>query len=197
MQRTRPTTAPPASIAVSTTVSSRSVRRLLAVAGLGLAVLLSACSLHVSKNGISGNVFGHSFSGAKGSLPAGFPSNVPTPDSSRVLAGGGADNNWDVAFAVTGTFSAGTMAYESKLQSAGYTISNYQSGTTPVTGSTGAGSTATTITASGATFEATDAHWRIQVASGTTSSANGSGLRAGEFALNIIVLPASSTTSSS
>jgi hypothetical protein len=197
MQRIKPTAAPPAGATVPRPPTSRSLRHLVGIAGVGLAVLLSACSLHVSKNGVSGNILGHSFSGAKGSLPAGFPSDVPTPDSSRVLAGGGADNNWDVAFAISGTFSAGTMAYESKLRSAGYAISNYQSGTTPVTGSTGAGSTATTITASGATFEATDPHWRIQVASGTTSSANGSGLRAGEFALNITVLPASTTTPSS
>ncbi len=197
MQRTKVTAPPPPGTPAPRPATSRSIRHLFGVAGVGLAVLLSACSLHVSKNGVSGNILGHSFSGAKGSLPAGFPSGIPTPDSSRVLAGGGADNNWDVAFAVTGAFSSGTMAYESKLQSAGYTISKYQSGSTPVTGSTGAGSTATTITSSGATFEATDPHWKIQVASGSTSSANGSGLRAGEFALNIAVLPASTTTPSS
>ena len=33
------------------------------------ALALSACSLHISKNGVSGNVFGHHFSAAKGALP--------------------------------------------------------------------------------------------------------------------------------
>jgi hypothetical protein len=159
--------------------------------------VLAGCSLHVSKNGINGNILGHSFSGARGTLPSGFPSDIPTPDSSRVLGGGGADNTWDVAFAVTGTVEAGTMAYKSKLQSAGYAISNYQSGTSPVTTPAGSGSTATTITASGATFEATNQHWKIQVASGTTSSVNGTVLRSGEFGLNIAALSASSATATS
>lgn len=176
-------------------LAHRSVRRVGVLATICLGVALTGCSVHVSKNGISGNILGHSFSGARGTLPAGFPSSIPTPDGSRVLGGGGADNNWDVAFAVTGTVDTGTPAYESKLRSAGFAISNYQSGTTPVTGPAATGSTSSTITATGATFEATDAQWRIQVASGNTSSANGSGLRAGEFALNITVLPASPTTS--
>lgn len=165
--------------------------------GLCLGLVLTGCSLHVSKQGVSGNVFGHSFSGAKGSLPAGFPSDVPTPDQSRVLAGGGSDNNWDVAFAVTGAVDAGTTAYQSKLQAAGYTISNVHTGTTQVTGSTGAASTGTTVTVTGSAFEAADAHWRMQVASGDTSSVNRGGLRAAEFGLNITVVPATSTPSSS
>jgi hypothetical protein len=155
---------------------------------------IAGCSLHVSKNGVSGNIFGHSFSASKGSLPTGFPSDIPTPDASRVLGGGGADKGWDAAFAVTGTITAGTMAYAAKLRSAGYTVSNYQSGTTPVTGTTGSGSTATTVTLSGATFEATDSQWTIQVASGSTSSITGTGLKAGEFAINVTIVPATSTT---
>lgn len=162
-----------------------------------LGLVLTGCSLHVSKHGVSGNIFGHSFSGAKGSLPAGFPSDVPTPDQSRVLAGGGSDNNWDVAFAVTGAVDAGTTAYQSKLQAAGYTIGNVHTGSTQVTGSTGAASTETTVTVTGSAFEAADAHWRIQVASGNTSSVNRGGLRPGEFGLNITVVPATSTPSSS
>jgi hypothetical protein len=61
-------------------------------------LVLSGCSLHVTKHGVSGNAFGHNFSGATGELPAGFPTNVPLPDHSRVLAGGGTNNAWDVAF---------------------------------------------------------------------------------------------------
>ena len=99
-----------------------------------LALTLSACSLHVSSHGVSGNVFGHSFSAAKGALPSGFPSGVPVPDHSRVLGGGGTENNWDAAFAVTGSIAAGAAAYQAKFESAGYTISDVRSGTTPVTG---------------------------------------------------------------
>jgi hypothetical protein len=63
-----------------------------------------------------------------------------------------------------------------------------------VTGTTGSGSTATTVTLSGATFEATDSQWTIQVASGSTSSITGTGLKAGEFAINVTIVPATSTT---
>jgi hypothetical protein len=178
-------------------VSGRSVHGLVILAAVGLAVAAAGCGLNVSKHGVSGNIFGHSFSAEKGALPAGFPSSVPTPDASRVLGGGGADNRWDAAFAVTGTLTAGTMAYESKLRSAGFTITNYQAGSTPVTGATGSGSTATTLTASGATFEASDPQWTMRVASGSTSSVSGTGLRAGEFAINLIVVPTSATTTSS
>lgn len=153
-------------------------------------VALSACSLHVSKHGISGNILGHGFSGAEGALPAGFPNNVPVPDSSRVLAGGGTNNAWDVAFAVTGPVASGTSGYETKLRSAGYAITNIRSGSTPVTAATnaGSGSTSTTITVAGTEFTATDSSWTIQVASGTTTSPTGGGLTAGEFAINITVM---------
>jgi hypothetical protein len=160
------------------------------------ALVLSACSLHISKNGVSGNVFGHHFSAAKGALPSGFPTSVPVPDSSRVLYGGGTDNNWDVGFAVTGSITSGTSAYQSKFQSAGYTISNVQSGTTPVTGAPSSG-TSTTVTLTGSTFTAKNAQWTVEVVSGTTSSPKGGPLKAGEFAINITVLPASETTTSS
>ena len=89
-----------------------------------MGLTLSACGLHVSSHGVRGNVFGYSFSASSGQLPSGFPSNVPVPDDSRVLDGGGADNRWDVAFAVTGSLAPGTTAYRDKLQSAGYTLSN-------------------------------------------------------------------------
>ena len=121
------------------TPPSRSHRRHLArwcLPLLASGLVLSACSLHVSKHGISGNVFGHSFSGASGQLPTGFPSDVPVPDHSRVLVGGGTDNDWDVGFAVTGSLSSGTTAYQDKLQSAGYAISNVETGSTTVTSNT-------------------------------------------------------------
>jgi hypothetical protein len=159
----------------------------LIAVGLGL----SACGLHVSKHGVSGNLFGHSFSAASGQLPAGFPSSVPVPDSSRVLIGGGSDNRWDVGFAVTGSLSAGTTAYQDKFQSAGYTLSNIQSGSTPATGP-GSASPTTTLTLTGSVFTAKDAQWTVQVVSGTTSSSK-PGLRAGEFAIDIAVVPAGST----
>ncbi len=156
------------------------------VTGVGLA----ACSLHVSRHAISGNILGHSFSGAEGALPAGFPNNVPVPDRSRVLAGGGTNNAWDVAFAVTGPVTSGTSGYESKLRSAGYTITDIRSGSTPVTAVTnaGSGSTSTTITVAGTEFTAADSSWTMQVASGTTTSPTGGGLKAGEFAINITVI---------
>ena len=170
--------------------------RTLGIAAVGIALALAGCGLHVSKNGVSGNILGHSFSASRGSLPAGFPSAVPPPDASRVLGGGGAANRWDAAFAVTGTIDSGTMAYESKLRAAGYTISNYQSGSTPVTAGTGSGSTATTVTVSGAAFDASDSRWTIQVLSGNTSSIQGTGLKPGEFAIDLVVAPTSSTTTS-
>ncbi|HEX3980042.1 MAG TPA: hypothetical protein VHW93_02410 [Acidimicrobiales bacterium] len=142
---------------------------------------------------MSGDVFGHTFSAAKGSLPSGFPSNVPVPDNSRVLGGGGTQNNWDVAFAVTGSVTTGTAAYRSKFQSAGYTISGVRSGTTPVTG--GASSaTSTTVTLTGSVFTARNAHWTVEAVSGSTSTIKGSPLKSGEFAIDIAVVPSSETT---
>ena len=161
-----------------------------ALVAIGLS--LSACGLHVSKHGVSGNIFGHRFSAASGQLPAGFPSGVPVPDASRVLGGGGADDRWDVAFAVTGSTAAGTSAYQAKFQSAGYTLSNVQAGSTPVTGVPG-GSPSTTVTLTGSVFTAKDAQWTVEVESGSASSAKTSALKAGEFAVNITVVPSSSS----
>ncbi len=151
------------------------------------------CGLHISKNGVSGNILGHHFSGSTGSLPAGFPSSVPAPDSSRVLGGGGVGNDWDVAFAVTGDLTSGTTGYQNKLSAAGYAISNVQSGSGTVPTSTGA-STGTTVSVSGSVFTAKSATWTIEVASGTTSSKGV--LKPGEFAINVTVVPTSSVTSS-
>lgn len=166
----------------------------LSLAAAGLA--LSACGLHVSKHGVSGSLFGHSFSAASGQLPTGFPSSVPVPDASRVLGGGGADSQWDVGFAVTGSITTGTAAYRAKFQSAGYVISNVQSGSTPGTGSS-SGSPSTTITLTGSVFTAKDGQWTVEVESGSTSSVSNGVLKAGEFAINITVLPAASTSSTS
>ena len=41
----------------------------------------------------------------------------------------------------------------------------------------------------GSTFMAKDSEWTIQVASGSTSSIKGTGLKAGEFAINITAVP--------
>ncbi len=163
------------------------------VVAVSVGLVASGCSLHVSRHRVSGNLFGHSFSGANGSLPTGFPADVPVPDNSRVLIGGGTDNHWDVGFAVTGSITVGTAAYQSKLRSSGYGITNVQAGSSPVaTGSaSNAGSPSTTVTVAGSIFTAENAKWTVQVESGSTTS-SGNGLRAGEFAVNITVVPASS-----
>ncbi len=160
---------------------------------LATGLMLSACGIHISKHGVSGNIFGHHFAEAQGQLPSGFPSNVPEPDNSRVLGGGGADNDWDVAFAVTGSLSAGTMAYQSKLQAAGYTISNVRSGSTPDTDASNP-SPSTTITLTGSAFTAKNSQWTVEVVAGTTSSAKVGPLKAGEFPINITVFPVTSTS---
>jgi len=167
----------------------------LAVPAIGL----SSCSLHVSKNGVNGNIFGHKFSAAQGVLPAGFPSSVPVPDGSRVLVGGGTSGTWDVGFAVKGDLTAGTAAYQDKFRTAGYTVTDVQAGSTPITGATGvpSGSTTTTVTVTGSTFRATDPQWTVEVESGTTTSSTGGTLKPGEFAVNITVVPTSSTTTTS
>jgi hypothetical protein len=155
--------------------------------------VLSGCGLNVSKNGVSGEVFGHSFSAAKGQLPDGFPKAVPPAAHSRVLGGGGADNRFDVAYAVTGTAAAGTADYQSTLQSAGFAISNVETGSTQVTEPASSGtSTSTTLTLTGSTFTAKSAQWTVEVESGTSSSVKGTGLKPGEFAINVTVEPATS-----
>lgn len=161
----------------------------------GAAVILSGCGLHVTKHGVSGNAFGHNFSGATGALPTGFPSNVPLPDHSRVLVGGGTNNDWNVTFAVTGSVTDGTNAYQAKVQAAGYGISNVQSGSSPVPAGTGSSSTGTTVTATGSIFTAKNAQWAMQVVAGSTTASTTSGLKPGEFAINITLVPASAATS--
>ncbi len=160
------------------------------------ALSLSACSLHISKNGVSGNILGHSFAGSRGALPTGFPSNVPVPDSSRVLGGAGTQNRWDAAFAVTGSVATGSTAYESKFRSAGYTVTNIQSGVTSVTATTSAGATSSTVTLSGSSFTATGSGWTVEVLSGSTTSPTGGTLRTGEYAVNITVVPVGSVPTS-
>ena len=173
----------------------RTWRSIVALAATGL--VFSACGLHVSKHGVSGNVFGHKFSAESGSLPAGFPSDVPQPDNSRVLGGGGADNYWDAAFAATGSQSSGTTAYASKFQAAGYSVTNVQNGSQQTNGTSGTNpnSTSTTVTLTGSVFTAHNAQWTVQVETGTTTSSTAGALRSGEYAINITVVPTSSITS--
>ena len=173
-------------------LSTQGGRRVAGAAALVLVagLALPACSLHFTKHGVSGNIMGHNFSGAAGQLPAGFPSDVPVPDHSRVLGGGGADKNWDVAFAVTGPLGAGTSAYAAKFRSAGYTVSNVEAGSTGGTAPGSDGPT-TTVTVTGSTFTAKDATWTVEVATGSSSSTGGV-VHAGEFAANITVAPATS-----
>ena len=169
------------------------------VAGLGL----SACGLHVSKNGVSGNILGHKFSAAEHQLPAGFPSDIPTPTGATVLGGGGVSDanggGWDAAFALTGTVAAGSTAYQKQFTDAGYTVTDVQTSgptsvTAPTTASTGAGATSTTVTLDGASFKATNSTWTVQVLLGSSSSAVGSELKAGQYGVNITAVPTSSTT---
>jgi hypothetical protein len=144
----------------------------MAAAALGL----SACSSGSSGNSVSGTVNGQNFSATSGKLPSGFPSDVPTPSNSRVIGGGGAANNWDVVFAVTGSVSSASSGYQSKLSSAGYTVSNAQSGAA--------------ASAAGATFTATNSKWKLQVASGSTSTTpTNTALKPGEVVLNTVVTP--------
>jgi hypothetical protein len=160
---------------------------------------LSACSLHLTKRGVSGNAFGHSFSAANGALPAGFPTGIPTPDHARALGGGGASDRWDVAFAVTGDLAAGTAAYQGKFRAGGFGVTDIQAGSTPVTVTTGgsSGVTTTTVTLTGSVFRATDTQWTVLVESGTTTASTAGSLKPGEFGVNITVVPTSSTTTTS
>jgi hypothetical protein len=167
-----------------------------------VAVMLSACGIHISKNGISGNILGHKFSAASHSLPAGFPSEVPLPDNSKVLGGGGVSDSsgtvYDAAFAVSGTVGPATSAYEAKFRSAGYTLSNVHapspiSNGSSTTGS-GSNSTSTTVTVTGGTFTANNGSWTVGVLTGSSSSAVGSELKAGQVGMNITVTPTSHTS---
>jgi hypothetical protein len=178
---------------------SATARRLgpaVLVAVLGL--VLAACSLHISKNGVSGNILGHKFSAAEHALPQGFPSDVPVPDNSRVLGGGGTSvqggEGWDALFAVTGSSTSVMSAYQSKLKAAGYTISDVQapqSISTPT--SSGGASTSTTETVNVGSFTATNSQWTIKVLVGTTSGSGGE-LKSGEVGLNITLVPTSDVT---
>ena len=161
------------------------------------AVSLSACGLHVSKHGVSGNILGHNFSAASGSLPAGFPSAIPVPDHARVLGGGGSTGRWDVAFAATGDVASGISAYQAQFRSAGYTVTNSETGSTGVTGTTGpSGSgTPTTVTVSGSVFTATNSQWTVEVEAGTTTAPRVGSLKAGEYGVNLTALPTSSIPS--
>ncbi len=165
----------------------------LVVAGVA-GLSLSACGLHVSKHGVSGNILGHNFSAASGSLPAGFPSAIPVPDHSRVLGGGGASGRWDVAFAATGNVSSGASAYQAKFRSAGYTVTNVETGSTGVTETTAASgsNTSTTVTVAGSVFTATSPQWTVEVESGSTTAPSTGTLKAGEYAINITAVPTSS-----
>jgi hypothetical protein len=171
-------------------------RGVVLAAAAGLA--LSACSLHITKNGISGNIAGHSFSAASGALPAGFPSAIPSPANSRVIAGGGTSNRWDVAWAVTGSLASGTSAYEAQLRGDGYKITNVQTGspTLPVGGSgSGSNPTTTTVTVTTTTFTASDSTWTVYVVTGSTTGSSDGQLKKGEFAINITAAPTSTITS--
>ncbi len=169
---------------------------------LSLALAGSACGLHISKNGISGNILGHKFSAAVHQLPAGFPSAVPLPANSRVLGGGGGSDSqgtvYDAAFAVSGSVPAVFSSYQSTFKNAGYTISNVQppsSVTTPsATASSGSKNTSTTISATGGTFTAKDDSWTVDVLVGSTSAALGDELKPGETGVNVTVAPTSQTT---
>jgi len=177
--------------------TSRRLGPVVLVAVMGLA--LAACSLHISKNGVSGNILGHKFSAAEHALPQGFPSDVPLPDNSRVLGGGGTSvkngEGWDALFAVTGSGSSVMSAYQSKLKGAGYTITdvqNPQTFSTPT--SSGGGGTSTTQTVNVGSFTATNSQWTIKVLVGTTSGTGGE-LKPGEVGLNITLVPTSDVTS--
>jgi len=160
--------------------------------------VLTGCGLHVTKNGVSGDILGHSFSADRGALPAGFPSDVPTPDHARVLGGGGTDNRWDAAFALNGGVTSGTEAYEDKFRSAGFIITNAEIGTVPTPSSTAAatGSTSTTVTVEGSVFTASTSQWTVAVVGGSTTAPTTGTLKPGEFAVNITVVPTSSIATS-
>jgi hypothetical protein len=163
-----------------------------AVAGLcigSVALLTTACGIHISKNGISGDIAGHKFAAALHGLPSGFPTDVPSPDNARVIAGASTNGDFDAAFAVPGTMTAGARAYEAKFRSAGYTVTDISSPSTTELSASGQGSTSTTVTLTGATFTAKNGSWVVQVEMGTSSSAVGSELKTGEFGVNIAVAP--------
>jgi hypothetical protein len=171
-------------------------RRGFRVAAFAPILVLGACSLHVSKHGVSGSILGHSFAAKSGTLPTGFPTTVPQPDGARVLGGAGATNRWDAAFAVTGSVAAGAASYEAKFRSAGYAVTDVHPGLSPVTGSTAAAS-ATTVTATGASFTATGQGWKVEALLGSATGSTDGQLRSREYAVNITVVPSATIASSS
>ncbi len=113
-----------------------------------VSIFFTACSIHISKNGISGNIAGHSFSATAHALPSGFPTDVPLPDNARVIGGAGTNGGYDAVFAVPGTVTDGVHAYESKFQSSGYTVTNITAPATTVVPASGRNSSSTTVTLS-------------------------------------------------
>ena len=146
------------------------------------AFAFSACSSGSSGTSVSGTVNGQNYSAATGQLPAGFPSDVPTPSNSHVIGGGGGGNNWSVVFGVSGSVQSATTAYQSKLMSAGYTIANSTSGASS--------------SAAGAAFSASSSKWMLQVGAGSSATQpTSSALKSGEFALALVVTPATGAAS--
>ena len=161
-----------------------------AAALVGLSLLLAGCGLHVSKHGISGSVFGHKFSESKGALPTGFPSDIPVPAHSRVVVGGGADNDWNVAFAVTGDVQSGATGYQAQFRSAGYAVTDVQAGSSSTPTS---GTTSSTISVSGSSFTAANPTWKVEVVAGSTTASTAGELKPGEFGVDITVVPATTS----
>jgi hypothetical protein len=160
-----------------------------------LALLVSACSIHVTKNGISGNIAGHKFAASAHSLPAGFPTDVPLPSRSRVIGGAGFSDSrgsgYDAVFAVRGTVTTGLKDYESEFRAAGYKIT--ESSMAPPPATTGTNSPSTTLTVTGGAFQAANSNWNVVVLAGSRSTAASSKVRNGEFGLNLTVTPPAST----
>ena len=78
--------------------------------------------------------------------------------------------------------------------SAGFTVTNAETGAAPTTPSVPAsgGSTSTTVTVEGSVFTASDATWTVEVVGGSTTAPTTGALKPGEFAVNITVVPTSS-----
>jgi hypothetical protein len=169
---------------------------------LACGLFASACDIHVSSHGVSGNILGHSFA-AGTSLPPGFPKVVPLPPSSRVLGGGmigdASRSGYTAEFAVTGSSLASIFsAYEAQFTQAGFAVQVLQAPTTvtiPTTTTPGAHTSGTTASATAETgsFSATGPTWLVEVS--TLSSSSIPGLKAGEVGLSVNVTEAQSVTS--
>jgi hypothetical protein len=171
--------------------------RATALLGVGVAVFalaLSACSLHVTKNGVSGNILGNKFSAGK-SLPAGFPSVVPTPADAQVLFGAGGSNSHGAVYTVEfGVTSASIVTvfstYEAQFRAAGFTVNVTSAPSSATTTSSAAGGTSVSI--SGA-FTATGSGFQVAVSALDSSSVSGQ-LKAGEIPINVVVTQGLSTS---